>query len=163
MLKTSGLILDAQDDVEGAVLREVYPSIDLVPETIKTAHVLQPDEREALPDDLFALILTGENETTLRKFACVDRGNTELSMQYFLKTAHRLPVEAQKVAAANFMKACTWYDITPPEEISKIAIGLMTALTLPSTIQGTGGAIKRNLDVARASGSAVNPAVARTT
>jgi len=44
-----------------------------------------------------------------------------LSVEYFLKTAHRLPVEAQKVAAQNLVAACGWYDIEAPEELQKIA------------------------------------------
>lgn len=162
MLKLSGLVLDSYDDAEGGVLREIFPTVNDIPESIKTAHALQPEERAALPDDLFALVITG-GDVELRKFACIDKGNTELSMQYFLKTAHRLPPAAQKVAAENLVKAAGWYGVTPPEEVTKIALGLgtaMTAISLPSVVKGTSDQVKRNLSVARASGGVVNPSAA---
>jgi hypothetical protein len=162
MLKLSGLILDVYDDQRGQVMRELFQARDAVPDFIKQAHALQPDEREALPDDVFALILQ-DQDVTLRKYACIDAGNTELAVRYFLSTGHKLPVEAQKVAAANLITACSWYGLTPPDELTKVAFGLGTALTvatLPSTIKGTKDQISRNMQVARASGSVVNPASA---
>jgi len=161
MQKLSGLVLDVHDDQNGQVLKEVFPTQGDVPDLIKNAHLHTPEERAALPDDLFALVLT-DGDVTLRKFACVDSGNTALSVEYFLKTAHKLPVEAQKVAAENLVTACGWYDIDPPEALRKIALGLgtaLTAVTLPSTIKGTKRKIDQNMNVARASGSVVNPMV----
>ena len=120
-MQTSGLILDMNDDVGGDVLRSIYPTIQEVPELVKTAHRMDASQLEALPDDVFALVLVNDGEK-LRKYACVDSGNTVLSIEYFLKTAHKLPAEACKVAAENLKVACGWYGLTPPEDLEKTAI-----------------------------------------
>jgi len=154
MDKLSGLILDTYDDQQGAVMKSIFPTLEDVPEIVKTAHQVTPEERDQLPDDVFALILH-DNDVTLRKYACIDEGNTCLSIEYFLKTAHKLPEEAQQVAAANFMVACSWYGIDPPEELEKIAIPIMPlvagALVIPEANRQT----KANLKAVRSAGGAV--------
>lgn len=122
MEKISGLVLDMHDDVEGMVLRQLYPKLDDVPELYKTAAFLSSEQRDALPDDAFALVLRQGN-TTLRKYACVDPGNTAINIGYFMATYHKLPIEAVKTAAANLHTACHWYDIEPPEELKKLSTG----------------------------------------
>ena len=108
MQKLSGLILDVYDDRKGEVFKAIFPTRDEVPDLIKSAHFMTEDERRALPDDVFALVLH-DGDVTLRKFACTDPANVELSMLYFQKTAHKLPVEAQKVAAKNLLVADGWF------------------------------------------------------
>jgi hypothetical protein len=148
MNKTSGLILEIYDDQEGSILRQVFPTAESVPEMIKNAHCLTERERDSLPDDLFALILVN-GDTSLRKYACVDAGNTALSVEYFLKTRDKLPVEAQKVAASNLLTSCSWYGINPPEELQKVALGPLDlaigAITVPGAIKET----KANLKAVR--------------
>lgn len=122
MEKISGLVLDAHDDVNGAVMRSMYPTIGEVPDLLKTASAISPEQRDALPDDVFALILR-QGDVTLRKYACVDAGNTALNIGYFLATYNVLPMEAVKTAAANLCVACHWYDIEPPEELKKLSTG----------------------------------------
>jgi hypothetical protein len=160
-MQTSGLVLDVYDDFGGGVLRELFPSFDDIPEQVKVAHVVTAEEREQLPDDVFALVLVNNGET-LRKYACIDEGNTVLSVQYFLKNAHKLPLEAQKVAAENLKAACAWYDLQAPEELEKVALGVMTALTAVPVIKGTHQAISENLAATRAlgggAGNIVTPA-----
>jgi hypothetical protein len=102
MEKLSGLVLDIYDDPAGEVLKSVFP-------------------RGCLPDDAFALILE-QDGMELKKFATIDPGNTALSVEYFMKTGHKLPAEAQKVAAHNLCCACEWHGIEPPEELQKIAV-----------------------------------------
>ena len=154
-MKTSGLMLDLYDDPRGEVLKAFYPTQHDVPAVVKTASVLNQDALKTLPDDLFALVMHNDDQV-LRKYACFDAGNTAVSVLYFLKTAHKLPGEAQKIAASNLLTACDWYDLEAPEQLSKIAsgrfektaLGLGTALTvaaIPSQIQGTGERIKENL------------------
>lgn len=146
-MRTSGLILDVCDDHDGAVLRSVYPTFEDIPETVKEAHALSAEDRRTLPDDVFALVLLNNGES-LRKYACIDEGSTVLSVAYFMKTAHKLPAEAQKTAAENLVTACGWYGLESPEPLQKIALGLgtaLTALTVPSVIKGTHASIKNNL------------------
>lgn len=160
-MQTSGLVLDLFDDVQGEVLRSIYPTEQDLPEKVKTAHALSSSEREKLPDDAFALVLLN-GEQKLRKFACIDGGNTTLSVNYFLKTAHKLPVEAQKVAAENLIQACGWYDIEVPEALQKLAFlgTAMNALTVIPTVTGTAHEMKNRLQenkVLGAGGHVVTP------
>lgn len=118
----SGLVLDFYDDQSAAVLKSIYPTRDDVPSLVKTAHVLTSEEQHLLPDDVFALVLTQDDGASLRKYACIDAGNTVLAVEYFLQNQDKLPVEAQKVAAANLSEACRWYDLHPPVELVKVAL-----------------------------------------
>lgn len=147
MLKTSGLVLDVHDDVGGEVLRTFFPKHADIPECIKQAHALSAGERERLPDDDFALVLL-DGDQKLRKYACIDEGNTRLAVLYFAANAHKLPEEAQKVAAANLVTACNWYGVEIPEELEKVALGLVRGLqlmSLPSTAKGVSGQMKQNM------------------
>jgi hypothetical protein len=123
MKKLSGLVLDVYDDADGAISRELFGTPDQIPEITKEAHVLTVDERSALPDEAFALILMDGN-VELRKFATVDPGNTAMSVAYFLKTAHKLPAEAQSVAAENLWAACDCHGMEAPEVLKKVALAL---------------------------------------
>ncbi len=166
-MRTSGLVLDVYDDFGGHVLRSIYPDFSGIPETVKTAHVISPDDRQKLPDDDFALVLLNNGEK-LRKFACIDKGNTILSVQYFLKNAHKLPLEAQQKTAENLKVACGWYELAVPEPLEKVAIGMQGAMTALSAIpiaKGTHQAIKENLaahrDLSGAGVDVVTPSMTR--
>ena len=159
MKKLSGLVLDHYDDADGEVLRSLFSSTAEVPDLIKHAHYVAPEELAKLPSDVFALELI-DGPVVLRKFACVDPGNTALSVEYFFKTANKLPEEAQKVAAQNLVTACGWYGIEPPAQLQKVAVGLGTLATMamaPTVIKDTKKQIDQNMATARASGGAVNP------
>ena len=162
MDKLSGLVLDPSDDYDGGVLRSIYSTLEEVPELVKHAELLSPERRQSLPDDIFALVLE-DGDTELRKFACIDAGNTALNVEYFLKVAHKLPQEAQQVGAQNLCEACGWYDLEPPETLQKLAIGVGTALNLalvgPGAVKGAKTGIRRNMQIANASGGMVNPGV----
>lgn len=101
-MRTAGLVLDFYDDLNGSILKGVFPSAEELPDLIKKAHILSPEEHGVLRDEAYALVLLNEGKV-MRKFACVDAGNTALSALYFLRTADRLPAEAIKVAAANLI------------------------------------------------------------
>lgn len=124
-MQTSGLILDIYDDYNGDVIRSFFPTREEVPDSVKQAQALDASQRDLLPDDAFALVLQN-GDSTLRKFACIDEGNTSLSVLYFLANGHRLPIEAQKVAAVNLMTACGWYELDVPEQLEKVALGVDT-------------------------------------
>ena len=120
-MQTSGLVLDVYDDVHGDVIRGLFSSLEAIPNLLKQAQDIGAD-RNKLPDDAFALVLVN-GEERLRKYACLDAGNTALSVFYFLENGHKLPDEAQKVAAENLITACGWYDITVPAPLEKVAAG----------------------------------------
>lgn len=144
MEKVSGLVLDSYDDYDGSEFRALYSSVDKVPDFVKQAHLLSPEERGKLPDEVFDLVMLND-EQVFRKYAMIDEGNTALSVQYFLRNGHKIPVEAQKVAAQNLVTACGWYDIEPPEQLQKIAIGLGGALMGALVIPGAASEAKKNL------------------
>lgn len=154
-MQTTGLVLDLYDDPSD--LRRIFPSVDVIPETVKTAQVLSPEVRDALPDDVFALVLMNGGDR-LRKYACVDAGTTELNVGYFFMHGHKLPVEAQKLAAANLKVACEMYGVEISEELEKVALGLgtvLTAVTAPSQIKGAVRSTGNNLAATRAAGGQI--------
>lgn len=160
-MRLSGLVLDMYDDP--TTIAEIYPLLDALPEVVKTAGVLSSLEHASLPDGVFALVLHDSGER-FRKYACIDAGHTVVNVEYFLKHAHKLPEVAQKVAAANLVKACGWYDLTPPESLQKIAVGLMQAANLaimgPSLVKGTANQMSGNMAAVRAlegGGNVVTP------
>ena len=164
MNKLSGLVLDQYDDAEGDILRSIFPTEESIPELVKQAHLMEPEERAKLPATSFALELI-DGDVVMRKFACTDPGNTALSIEYFFKTAYKLPAEAQKTAAVNLITACGWYDIEPPELLQKVASlgaligrGIQVA-TLPAVVKGTKQQISSKMQVAKASGGVVNPSM----
>lgn len=145
-MKTSGLVLDIHDDFQGEVLRSIYPSQEDIPETVKTAHALTTDEHQRLPDSAFALVLLNDGEK-LRKYACIDAGNTTLAVEFFLKTAHKLPLEAQKVAAENLLEACSMFKIEASEELQKHAFlgAMLNAIPAIEAAASVPGQVKQRL------------------
>lgn len=130
---------DFYDDPRGEVLKDVFPHLDDVPDLIKTAECLTPEQRTSLPDDVYALVMRDDRQH-LRKFACVDAGNVALSVIYFSENQDQLPVEAQKVAAANLLKACSWYGLRPPQH-------LVATVEDPDELQKTSGVLRPHIDV----------------
>lgn len=150
MQKTSGLVLDYYDDAAGSILKDIEGGQEMA----KVAHQLTAEERNNLPDDVFALVAF-DGDVALKKFAAVDRGNTQLSIGYFLKTGHVLPAAAQKVAAMNLVKACGWYGLEPPEQLQKIAFGALGLLGAGLVLPGAAGEAKRNLQAVKGSGGTI--------
>lgn len=174
-MQTGDLVLDFYDDKGSAsTFRELFPTRDSVPVSVKTAHVLTDSELGRLPDDAFALVVPDESGGSIRKFACVDAGNTALSVAYFLHNQDRLSEKQAKTAASKLIEACGWYDLVPPQELSKAAglfsMGLTSAVMLPeakrlageakhgvSTTLGSGGVIRPQHKHAEVVGSHVMP------
>lgn len=149
MRKLSGLVLDRYDltvEIDTAVK-------DGLGEFLKIARHFTPEELSCLPDETFAVVLH-DGDTIMRKFSMADVGNTGLSVLFFLGNGHQLPVEAQKVAAANLLRGCEVYGIEAPEELQKIALGvgtLMGATMVPGAVRES----KNNLSAAQGTGGAI--------
>jgi len=136
MDKLAGQIIDFYDDAEGTILRKRFPTMEALPEVIKTAELLSEDERERLREPLFALVLQN-GEERMKKFACTDEANTMLSVMYLLDHAQNvLPEKATKTAAQNLVSACGTYEISPPEELVTLA-GSTTEEKLSSFVDVT--------------------------
>jgi hypothetical protein len=131
----TGSIVDFYDDPQGLVLKNRLPQ-EGVPDFIKQAEFLDEHTRGTLPDDVFALVMVDRGEK-LRKFACVDKGNVALNVIYFMENRDRLPEEAQKTAAANLARACSWFDLAVPMGLDKEA-GFSSLLKAPSKLVGGG-------------------------
>lgn len=148
----TGSIVDFYDDPQGSVLKSRLPQ-GQVPDFIKQAEFLTDEIRGKLPDDVFALVMIDQGDR-MRKYACTDKGNTALSVIYFMQNRDRLPEEAQKVAAANLVTACEWYDLVPPLELLKTS-GVLSFLaknpgkTLNSAMVGSTVAAKGSEGMAR--------------
>lgn len=114
-MKTAGVVFDFYDDITGALLKEAFPSAEELPEIIKEAHILNAEERGVLRDEAFGLVMQNEGRI-MRKFACVDAGNTLLSLVYFEKTASRLPEEAREAAARALYEKGVEFGLIEGEE-----------------------------------------------
>lgn len=91
-----------------------------IPGYIKQASALSLEEVDALPEDLFALVLVDGNRR-FKKFACHDPAHTEISTFYLAKTYRSLPLEAVKVAATNLASARSIYGLPALDFLSKLA------------------------------------------
>lgn len=154
MQKLSGLVLDYYDDRGGDVLKSIFPTKGEVPGVIKEAHRLSHAEQTKMPDDTFAVVIS-DGDVTLRKYSMADRGNTALSVEYFLKTGHKLPLEAQKVAASNLVNACQCFGIDPPGDLQKVAIGALGLLSGALVVPGAAREASGNLKASRTAGGAI--------
>lgn len=115
-MNTAGVILDFYDDVAGSLVKQANASLGSPGElatTLGDFHFLTPEEHEVLRDEAYALVMQDEGKV-FRKFACVDEGNTALSVLYFMQNWDKLPPEAVKVAAANLEEWCGEYEIPVP-------------------------------------------------
>ena len=115
----TGAILDFYDDPYGKVLKEKVAFAQL-PECVKTAQLQTHEMRESLPDDAYALVMVDRGEK-IRKYACVDKGNTALNVLYFLENKDKLPLDAQKIAAVNLEAYCDVFGIEAPWQLQKAA------------------------------------------
>lgn len=167
-MQTSGVILDIYDDHRGRILREKTAAAPL-PEKLKTAALLSPEELSRLPDRLFALVAQ-DGDQTLRKYAMHDEAHLATSVIYFLECGHLLPKVAQDVAAQNLVAACDWYDIDVPPPLLKMAGVASSALGVGGAALGVMGMVdgtkaglekkKSDMDrfrMAQASGMSVPP------
>jgi hypothetical protein len=153
MEKLSGLVLDRYD-LDGEGRRSLCGSIPGYEDLDKCAHVFTPDELQRLPDETFALIIE-DSGTVLKKFSMADAGNTGLSVIHFLENGHKLPEEAQKVAAANLIRGCGWYHIPISDELQKIAFGAMGLINAALVAPGAMREAKNNLAAVKGAGPGI--------
>ena len=131
----AGVILDIYDDPKGLVLRNKLAGKQLS-QKLAASRLLEHDELEQLPDHLFALVATNHGDT-LRKYAMHDEGHLTTSIIYFAECGHLLPDHVRQKVAANLIEGCGWYDQTPPEFLTKLAL-LETAMNALTVGQGLG-------------------------
>jgi len=120
-MKTAGVVFDFYDDPSGEILKTAFPTQEALPGLIKTAHILNDMERKVLRDEAYALVFENDG-VTLRKFACIDPGNTLMSAVYFEKTAYKLPEELREEARTKI--ASRLKEFFPPDPLDKLAVHL---------------------------------------
>jgi hypothetical protein len=114
MLNLANQILDVYDDTG----RE---SLEKLASVRPDCNVLSTEERSGLKDYDFALTIITKKASKLNKYPICDADSTWLSSRYFDMHGHKLPLEAQKIAASNIKLACSKYKIEPSETIHKLA------------------------------------------
>lgn len=134
-MKTAGVVFDFYDDLNGSLLKTAFPTVEELPDLVKTAHILNPEEREVLRDEAYALVMSNEGKL-LRKFACVDAGNTLLSCLYFEENAQKLPEEAVKVAAQNLASFCQDFGFDPTNFVKMSAAASRTRDSMRQPLVG---------------------------
>jgi hypothetical protein len=139
--KFAGVTVDYYDD-RGETLKAKFPTVESLPEMIKSASV-QPKEKLANED--FALVMVDRGHV-FRKFACVDPGTTAMSVIYFMEHGDKLPKSAQKLAAANLVEACIQHNMMPPATLTKTA-----AVTTAPVVNVTGESPAPKVKMARPS------------
>jgi hypothetical protein len=115
----SASVIDFYDD-NGSALRSTVPDLSGLPDFVKTASTVTQED----PGNMFALVMV-ENGQTLKKYATADAGNTWISALYFSLNRDKLPVEAQKLAAANLRAACEHFGIEAPSIIEELGSDLV--------------------------------------
>jgi len=120
MSQLAGVVFDSYDDMSGETLRTIIPDSSEIPDFVKEAQRITPEESATLPDDNYALVLLKEGQK-FKKYATVDAGNTALSVLYLLKQAHFLPEKAVKVAASNLVEACNRFNLDVPHQLKLAA------------------------------------------
>lgn len=107
--KLEQCVLDLFDDCTlDQTLRKIACNLsnDIKREELPTA-----SERDSLEDYQFALTLITKTASKLNKFPINDKVNTAFSNEYFELNNHKLPIEAQKIAAVYIGKACDKFGI----------------------------------------------------
>ena len=112
-------ILDLTDDTNKAILKDILSQAP-PPDFVKTAQIATRDMTEKMGRESFALIALTKEGSELRKFPCFDKASTWLSCQYFEKTAHKLPEQAQVIASGILKKACAVYGLDETSSLKAV-------------------------------------------
>lgn len=87
-----------------------------LPDFVKNAALLEPEDLEGLSDDSFAFVKAGE-----RAFPLVDRGHVATSVIYFMDGVDSVPREDLQKVARKLVNACTRFELNPPKPLVKMA------------------------------------------
>jgi hypothetical protein len=115
------------DDPNGMILVRDHVRSSLH-EKVASLSLLPQEALAALPDRVFALVATADG-VPLRKYAMHDEAHLRASVLYFEEAgAGYLPLAAAVKVAQNLLVGCDWYDVTPSDDLVKLA-GLANVLT----------------------------------
>lgn len=116
-MKLENAIIDIYDDVN---LKETLTKVaSRLPSNLRQEHLPAVHEKDSLEDSQFALSLFTKSASKLNKFPINSRINTALSSEYFELNHHKLPYEAQKIAAAFIHRACDKFGVEPSPSVKQ--------------------------------------------
>lgn len=114
MFKLANQVIDAYDDTEKTWLRKLA--------TINPkCNLLSHEQRSQLKDHDFALSVVTKTASKLNKFPIADKDSTWISMQYFEKNSHKLPIEACEIAAYHLKTASLKHGLHPTPMVMALA------------------------------------------
>lgn len=111
-------VLDFYDDAQHELLRKIAAPVEM--RNVPT-EVLGEEERDALDDNEFGLVVITKRASVLRKFPVNDPGNAWLSAQYFNDTHRKLAFPARFVAAKFIKQACDAYEVPSSHAVDAYA------------------------------------------
>ena len=108
-------IIDIFDDVNlGDTLQKIASKL---PSDVRSGALPTIEDRDDYDDTQFALSIFTKTAGKINKFPINTRINTALSNEYFDLNHHKLPHEAQKIAATYIKTACDRYGIEATESV----------------------------------------------
>jgi hypothetical protein len=115
-------VLDIYDDVN---LKHTLVKVAMqLPESIRNEQLPSVEDKDQLEDSQFALSLFTKSASKMNKFPINSRINTALSNLYFDINHHKLPYEAQKIAAAYLQRACDKFGVVPSYSVKTASKGV---------------------------------------
>ena len=139
MNRLDSAIIDIFDDVNlGSTLQKVASQL---PQDVRSGELPSLEERNEYDDMQFALSIITKTASKVNKFPVNTRINTAMSNQYFDLNHHKLPSEAQKIAATYIKVACERFNLDPsdPVKVAAEKFPVMTNIFIEKISSKPGG------------------------
>lgn len=117
MIKIASIKYDILDFILEGDLEKVASIIPNLSKEAQASEILDLEDREARPNEDFAVVLSGGDTSPLKKFAMYDKPSTEVSVAFLSSVADSLPDEVVKVASTNLYKRASEYGLTFPDNL----------------------------------------------
>lgn len=117
-MRLENQILDLYDDVN--LEENLVKMASAMPPELRKCELPSIEDRDTKPETAFALQYVTKTAAKLAKFPIDTAVETFFSNQYFAKNGHKLPPDAQKVAAAGILKACKRFNLPPTQPVEKL-------------------------------------------
>lgn len=127
MIKVASLVLDAYDDVDCRLARQL-------PASLHACKVADAAEIYDLPDTQFGLVMKTAQGRLVRRFPLHEPDAAKLSHAYFERTRENLPKEAQAVAEAKIAKVVAAYTANEQPAFGATAFVDLTKLVQPMKV-----------------------------
>jgi len=105
---------------------------DDLPDFVKNAALLEPEDLESLPNDSFAFVRAGE-----RAYPLVDRGHVATSVIYFMDGMTDVPQGDLQKVARRLVDACVRFELNPPKPLVKLAQAVSSSPSQRPTVNAS--------------------------